>query len=139
MKELLNSQETYVDDYGNTKMLTIEDHSPKDKVYFNGTWDEQVARYKQEQEEKRAKRIRCIKSIHSDVLHSLLNLYGHIILFDTDTELFQWNESALDSLLQDTQALDFLENIIKDKEVQLFIGDRMVTITTKQKINDSNI
>lgn len=129
----INDVETYEDDYGNTKQLSVVDHSPKSIFSLSDI----VNKHEQEARKiddflKLRDRKDFIKSISSYQLHCLLNLYDHLINYDTDIDCFQWDENKLEDLLLDNQAIDFLETLIKENEITMQINKQVIIVRTQQ-------
>jgi len=132
---LLNSEETYIDDFGNTRMFDVNDHSTTQgsKFYlYNkdlGDFDLiNTAKYKENELKK--EKIRCL---NSDQLNSLLNLFSHIILFDTDLDKFVWDLNRLNLLLEEEISLNFLNDLVDNGEVRIKLPDRIVEVHTTKK------
>ena len=97
-KEILNSQETYEDDYGHSKQLSVEDHSPKKKFFGNMT-EEERKKNKQEIADFKKKQLNYIFSAPKELIVKAYDHYPHLI----NAPEVEWDAKTLtiDTLLAD--------------------------------------
>ena len=114
---MLNDVSTYTDDYGNEKMLSVTDHTPKKSFSFSLTTKEEIEKFKTEKQKILEDRKNAVRSVDSITLQSLLKVYDHMLLYDTEKEEFLWDTKKLEEVMNDGMCLEYLENCIEQSYV----------------------
>ncbi len=113
----INGNETYIDDYGVEKRLTVTDHSPKSRMFAYNP----KRKTKQEQDLIRqgviAGRNLAFDFIDQDEFKKLFPLYYHIINYDTSSEMYMWDKDKLKIITEDDMCFKYYEeqlNLIRN-------------------------
>jgi hypothetical protein len=118
MGKTINDIDTYMDDYGNEKNLTVVDHTPKTKVFGYNPKPKTKAEREIERQGVIATRELSLMAITQDQFPKLIKEYAHAIDYDTDKEMYMWNNDKTKIIIDDDLCYNyFLEQLKRIKNV----------------------
>lgn len=118
MSKTINDVDTYVDNYGNEKNLTVIDHSPKTKIFGYNPKSKTKSEKEIERQGVIASRELAFMAITQEQFPKLIKEYAHAINYDTDTEMYIWNNEKVKDITHDDMCYKyFLEQLKRIQNV----------------------